>query len=226
MIKTRRRVKRPYSSPLRDDQARETSQAIVDAAAALFAEKGYAAVSVDAIASAAGVSRATVFTSVGGKPALLKAAYAAAFGRAAGDPGQAMPLVERPRSRAVRAEPTARGYIDAYSALAASIHHHLSGIHRALVEAAAADGEARELMERVLAERRRGADTIVADVRARAPLREGLDLVRAADAVWALIDPTWFHMLVHDRGWTEEQFREWLAHALASELLGDRAKKR
>lgn len=226
MTKPRRRVKRPYSSPLRDDQARETSQAIVDAAAALFAEKGYAAASVDAIAATAGVSRATVFTSVGGKPALLKAAYAAAFGRAAGDAGQAMPLVERPRSRSVRAEPTARGYLEAYSALATSIHHHLAGIHRALVEAAAADGEARQLMERVLAERRRGAETVVGDVCARAPLREGLDLARAADAVWALIDPTWFLLLVHDRGWSEEQFREWLAHALDSELLGGRARRR
>ena len=48
-------VKRPYSSPLRAGQARLTREAIVDAAARLFSEKGYAAVSLDDIAEAAGV---------------------------------------------------------------------------------------------------------------------------------------------------------------------------
>jgi AcrR family transcriptional regulator len=72
---TRAVKRRRYESPLRADQASGTSQSIVDAAAALFSENGYAAVSVDAIAKVAGVSRATVFTSVGGKPALLKAAF-------------------------------------------------------------------------------------------------------------------------------------------------------
>src|SRR5882757_3375226 len=99
--------RRRYASPLRADQAHVTSRAIVDAAAALFTEHGYAAVSLDAIAKVAGVSRATVFTSVGGKPALLKAAFRLAFGRAAGAPDDAMPLYERPRSLEVRAIPSA-----------------------------------------------------------------------------------------------------------------------
>ena len=91
--------RRPYDSALRADQAHQTRGAIVDAAAALFAEKGYAAVSVDAVADGAGVSRATVFNSVGGKPALLGEAFRLAFGRAAGASDVSMPLVERPRSR-------------------------------------------------------------------------------------------------------------------------------
>ena len=217
--RSRAPAKRGYTSPLREDQARATSKAIVDAAAALFAG-GYASVSIDAIAAAAGVSRATVFTSVGGKPALLKAAYAAAFGRAAGAEDQAMPLYERPRSRLIRAETTVRGYLRGYAGLAAAIGRHLARIHLALCEAAASDEEARELLERLLAERRRGADTIVADVRARhGRLRPKLDLTRAADAVWVLMDPTWFHMLVNQRGWDEEHFTEWLAHAIEAELI-------
>src|SRR5438552_18019800 len=118
LTKKGRRVKREYTSPLREDQAKATRRAIVGAAAALFAEKGYAAASVDAVAEAAGVSRATVFTSVGGKPVLLQEAYAAAFGQAAGDPDEDKPLVERPRSRAVRAEPTLEGYLRGYADIA------------------------------------------------------------------------------------------------------------
>ena len=66
--------KRPYQSALRDEQARTTRRAIVEAGAALFVERGYAGTTVDAIAERAGVSRKTVFTSVGGKVGLLKLA--------------------------------------------------------------------------------------------------------------------------------------------------------
>ena len=52
---------RSYSSTLRADQARRTRRRIVDAAAELFAEHGYAGTTIDAIATAAGVSRKTVF---------------------------------------------------------------------------------------------------------------------------------------------------------------------
>src|SRR4051794_22963053 len=114
---TRPVKRRRYTSPLRETHAQQTSVAIVDAAIALFSEKGYVAVSLDAIAEAAGVSRATVFTSVGGKPAVLKAAFRAAFGRAAGAADQPMPLVDRPRSREVRARPTAAAYLAGYTAL-------------------------------------------------------------------------------------------------------------
>ena len=108
-MKTTKRVKRTYRSSLREDQAGATRLVIIAAAAELFARDGYAAVSMDAIAEAAGVSRPTIFNSVGGKATLLKEAYAAAFGQAAGSQDQAMPLVERPRSRRVRSEPTALG---------------------------------------------------------------------------------------------------------------------
>jgi AcrR family transcriptional regulator len=65
----------PVRYPLRADRARRTHQALVAAAAELFASAGYAATTIDAIAQRAGVGRATVFTSVpGGKPQLLKEA--------------------------------------------------------------------------------------------------------------------------------------------------------
>ena len=64
-------VKRGYASPLRTAQAQATRRRIVAAAADLFVTSGFAGTSVDAIAEAAGVSRKTVFTTVGGKTELL-----------------------------------------------------------------------------------------------------------------------------------------------------------
>jgi|SRR5450432_3442447 len=211
---------RRYDSPLRADHASVTSRAIVDAAAALFSERGYAAVSVDAIAKAAGVSRATVFTSVGGKPALLKAAFRVAFGRAAGAADVAMPLTERPRSREVRSRPTARGYLSGYAGVCTSLHSHMAGVYEAIREGAHGDTAVKELWLEVNRERRQGAATIVADVKARSALRAGLDESDAADAVWVLNDPVHFYMLVISRGWSQEKFQEWLTRALEAELLG------
>jgi AcrR family transcriptional regulator len=216
----RRPVKRPYRSSLRDTQAQCTSQAIVAAAAALFSEKGYAAVSLDAVAAAAGVSRATVFTSVGGKPALVKAAFRAAFGRAAGAENVSMPLVERPRSREIRARPTAAGYLSGYAGLCTSLLSHMARVYEAIREGARSEPEVAALWAEVNDERRRGAATIVADVKARAKLRAGLDEKAAADVVWVLNDPVHFDMLVRGRGWSEEQFQAWLTRALTAELLG------
>src|SRR3954453_199790 len=67
-------VRRPYHSTLRADQARATRRAVVSAARDLFVELGWSGTTIDAVAAHAGVSRKTVFTSVGGKAALLKLA--------------------------------------------------------------------------------------------------------------------------------------------------------
>ena len=75
MVNKSDRVKRAYDSRLRLERADATRLAIAAAAGRLFAERGYAATSIEEIAAAAGVGRATVFTSVGGKPELLKEAY-------------------------------------------------------------------------------------------------------------------------------------------------------
>jgi AcrR family transcriptional regulator len=66
-------VVRGYRSPVRARHAEDTRRSIVAAAAALFAEQGYARTSVAAIAAAAGVAVNTVYTSVGSKAALVMA---------------------------------------------------------------------------------------------------------------------------------------------------------
>src|SRR5258705_11288988 len=90
------RVKRAYDSRLRRERAEATRLAIAAAAGRLFAERGYAATSIEEIAAAAGVGRATVFSSFGGKPELLNEAYRLAVRR---PPNANRPLGQQPRSR-------------------------------------------------------------------------------------------------------------------------------
>ncbi len=208
-------VKRGYRSPLRQAQAASTRLSILRAAGRLFIEHGYVPTSIDAIAEAAGVSRATVFNSVGGKGAILKAAYDVTL---VGDDAP-VALPDRPESRAVMARTDPADFLDGYAGIIVDVHGRLAPIHEAIRGAASADPEAREVWETVVAERLRGARNVVAGVQSRGGLREGLDPVAAADAVWVLNDPGLYNLLVNQRGWAPSAFRDWLSAALRWQLM-------
>jgi AcrR family transcriptional regulator len=207
-------VKRSYQSSLRGAQAQSTREAVIAAAGRLFAERGYAATSIEEIAAAAGVSRATVFTSVGGKSKLLKTALDVAI---VGD-DEPIPLPDRPRSRAIRAEPDPRKYLALYAELVTEIDGRLAGIHEAVRGAAGADRDARALWETHLAQHRQGAANVIGDLARKGGIRKDLDPETAADIVW-LLGPGTYQMLVHRRGWSPDRFREWLTETYITQLL-------
>ncbi len=209
-------VKREYRSPLREASARATRTAIIGAATRLFVEQGYAATSVYAIAEAAGVSRATVFATFGGKAVLLKAAYDVAL---AGD-DEPIPLPERPRSKAVQAEPDPARLLEGYAEILTDISGRLAPIYEAVRGGASADPEAREVWEKIQTERRIGGTNVVKLITARQALRKDLDRESAGDLVWVLNDPGLYFMLVHRRRWSAARFQAWLAQTLKTQLLG------
>jgi AcrR family transcriptional regulator len=215
IVNRRSTVKRRYQSPLRRAQAQSTRLTIINAAARLFTERGYVGTSMDDIAAAAGVSRATVFSSVGGKAAILKGAYDTAI---VGD-DEPVPLPQRPWAIAVRNEPDPRRMIDAYAAMITDVSGRVAPIYEAMHGAAGADPEVRELWDAMRTERRGGAAGFVGFIVARHALRTGVDRKRAGDVVWALIDPSMYHLLVTEMAWTPSQFRSWLADTLAGQLL-------
>ncbi|SRR5713226_7794013 len=217
-MNSRDKVKRRYQSTLRGAQAQSTREVIINAATRLFVEQGYATTSIEEIAEAAGVSRATVFTSVGGKPTLLKAALDVAI---VGD-DEPVALPDRPRSLAIRAEPDPRRYLTLYCELVTEMGNRLAGIYEAVRGAAGADPDARQLWESHLAQRRQGAANVVSDVlRKGGRLRRGVDQKAAADIVWLLNDPGLYHLLVHVRGWAPDHYRGWLAETMTRQLLPD-----
>ena len=67
-----KQVKRSYDATRRAEAAARTRQSILEAARTLFAENGYSATSMAAIAQAAGVALDTVYASAGRKPALVR----------------------------------------------------------------------------------------------------------------------------------------------------------
>ncbi|MFA7324270.1 MAG: helix-turn-helix domain-containing protein, partial [Candidatus Nanopelagicales bacterium] len=63
---------RSYASPLRAESAQRTRRAVLEAARELFLSAGYVQTTIEQIADRAGVSRPTVFSSVGNKATVLK----------------------------------------------------------------------------------------------------------------------------------------------------------
>jgi AcrR family transcriptional regulator len=206
---------RTYDSPLRRAQAAATRRKVIDAATRLFVEKGFVATSIDDIARAAEVSRATVFTSVGGKATLLKTAYDVAL---VGD-DEPVPMPQRPWARGVRAATTAEGMLDAYADLALVLAGRVGGITDAIRGAAAADPEVLQVWRKIQDERRVGAGNIVRFAIERGGIREGLDPEAAADVVWLINDPSLYVRLVTERGWQPAAYRDWVAATLKRQLL-------
>ncbi|BAK34335.1 putative TetR family transcriptional regulator [Microlunatus phosphovorus NM-1] len=208
--------KRSYVSTLRDAQARQTRRQVVAAAGRLFAGQGFAATTIEAIAAEAGVSRKTVFTSVGNKVALLKLAYDYAMA----EDDEPVPMVERSGLQVVIAEPDPYQQMKLYAAFVTETGARTSALWLALRGAAEVDPEARELYTRWEQERldsmRSGPVPVFVE---RGVLRPDVTPDEAAVIFWMLIDPALYHRLVLQAGWSAERFQSWLYEQFVNQVL-------
>ena len=211
--------KRSYTSAVRDSQARQTRRQIVAAAGRLYAEQGFAATTIDAIAAEAGVSRKTVFTSVGGKVALLKLAYDYAL---AGD-DEPVPMIEREGLQAIMAEPDPQEQMRMFAEFVTGMGERISALWLALRGAAEVDEEARELYTRWDRQRHDGMHSgPVHDLLAKDAVRPDINPDEAAAILWVLTDPALYHRLVVEAGWARDRFRAWLFEAFQTQILAPR----
>ena len=209
-------VKRAYSSDLRADQARRTRWQIVAAAGELFEELGYAGTTIDAIAERAGVSRKTVFTSVGNKVELLHKAYDFA---ASGD-DEPRNLIERPALQAVIAQENPWVQLGMYVDVVVDMLGRATKLWLVLRAAAEVDDAAHELYTRWERERREAMlHGPVPGFVARGVLRKGLDAEQAADLLWTFNDPALYDRLVLRAGWTVEHYAAWLRETMLAQVL-------
>jgi AcrR family transcriptional regulator len=203
--------RRSYRSPLRADRAHATRTRILAAARAEFLRSGYGATTMRALAQAAGVSVARLEQAFGTKALLLQAAIAYAI---RGDAGQ-VPMLERDWAARAAAEPELAVFLERVAEQLAGSAERSAGLIAAALEGAAQDATLGGLAARLRAQRRESAGWIVAGVRARAPLRPGVDPERAIDTVWLLMDPRTFIEATQARAWTSGHFARWFADAVA-----------
>jgi AcrR family transcriptional regulator len=208
-------ARRPYHSTLREEQARATRRAVVDAARDLFVELGWSRTTIDAVAARAGVSRKTVFAAVGGKAALLKLALDWAL---VGD-DEPVPLSGRQVIAELEQLTAPRELIARWARFVAELEERAAPLAHVLVVAADADPEAAEV--HAVSERNRlgGAEFIVARLVAADGLRRGLTAERAVAAALVLMDPAAHRTLVAEHGWSRAEYADWVERAAVAELL-------
>lgn len=210
-------VRRPYHSTLREEQARATRRAVVEAAHDLFVELGWSRTTIDAVAARAGVSRKTVFNAVGGKAALLKLALDWAL---VGD-DEPVPLAERPIMAELERLADPHEIVAHWARFIADLEERVAPLAAVLAVAADVDPEAAEVHATSEANRLRGAHFVVARLTAGGGLREGLTTERAVAAALVLMDPAIHRTLVAEHGWPRTEYAAWIERAAVAELLGE-----
>jgi AcrR family transcriptional regulator len=208
-------VKRRYESVHRQQQARLTRRAILDAAAALFFDPGYAATPLTAIAAKSGVAIQTVYKIFGSKKALLSALVDVTV---AGDDEPA-PLAARPFVADIRALTEARDKLARYAVHLAETHARQTQIMLALAGAATADPDAAAIWRKNLDERRHAMTMFAAELASTGQLRPDHTVETAADVLWLAMDVRNYDWLVRERGWPPERFRRWYVDTVAAAIL-------
>jgi len=203
-------------APRRPGQARTrlARRAVVEAARALFAERGYQATTIDAVSDHADVPPATVYRLFSSKLGILKAMLDVSI---AGD-DQPLSLPERPEITALTTERDSAALIARFAGVTAAINGRASDVFRILASAADSDPAAAELHADLQRQRDRGQGQIARALARAGALRPGLRERDAADLIHALMSPELYRLLVIDRGWSPARYERWLAQTLADQL--------
>ncbi|HET6869632.1 MAG TPA: helix-turn-helix domain-containing protein [Solirubrobacteraceae bacterium] len=208
---------RRYDSPLRREQAAGTRRQILAAAKELFERDGYAATSMAAIASTAGVSLKTVYLVFDTKSGLLRALWHLLL-RGEED---SVPVGEQDWYQEVLDEPDPERQLRLNARNSLVVKTRAGAILEVIRDAASADPEIAALWGRIQTEfhaNQRGIVQSIADKHALAP---GLDVATASDILWALNHPTLYSLLAGERHWTTKRYERWLADLFCAQLLGD-----
>jgi AcrR family transcriptional regulator len=201
--------RRPYKSLVRQRQAHDTRRRIVEAARRLLQRDGYAGMTIDAIAQQAQVSAQSVYAIFKSKTGILIELL---------DESMFGPEYEEVVRQTLKAsDPKAR------LRLAAGVAKQIRSAQSAAFDLMRGSGviapelaKLEQQRERLRYEKEEGMITFLRD---RGRLRPGLNHKTARDIFWMLTGGDVYRMLVCERGWSPEEYQNWLADTLVHLLL-------
>jgi AcrR family transcriptional regulator len=196
-------------------QAAATRARIVDAAGRLFAERGYGATTIDAVATEADVAVETVYARFKNKRNLLDAYLDVSI---VGD-ADPVPLLDRPHVQAVRAAADQREQLRLLAQVMRGVLERNASVHAVLRTAIAVEPDLDVLVTKDDDRRKATHRAFVEILKSRGPLRDGLTVGDAVDTMSALANPDTYAYLSRRRGWTPARIERWLATNLALVLL-------
>ena len=167
------------------------------------------------MAAEAGVAVQTVYSSVGGKAALLKAVFDTTI---VGD-DEPVPVSGRPEIARVSAETDARRKLELFARYVSGVHLRLSPLVPVLQAAADADEDAARLWDGLHTGRYQGMTEFATNLKEQRLLRRGMTVERAAAVLAAHIDVINWQNLVQRQGFTTREFEAWLVDVTAAAVL-------
>ena len=212
-VKPRRR----YDATQRRAQSRAARRIVLATAGQMFAERGYQRTSMKDIAAGAGVSVETVYGYFGTKAGLLKELLDVTV---AGDDAP-VSVPDRAPVQAVRAAPDGRAKLGHYAAFLATVQARLVPLFLVIRGAAGADQDAADLWAGLGAQRLAGMTMLAEHLAESGVLASGRSVEEARDELWALGAVEVYELLVGQRGWSPERYRDWLVDVWADRLLAE-----
>ena len=207
--------RRSYDGMGGQARTRLARAAVVEAARALFLERGYAATTIEAISDLSDVPPATVYRLFSSKLGILRALLDVSI---AGD-DEAVALADRPHVRALLTDPDPKNQLSGFAGITGGIMSRAEPVHRILVSAAGSDPDAAALLAAQTRHRQQGQARIARSLARAGALRPKLRERDAADIIHALMSPEVYRLLVCDRGWPPERYEQWLKDILIDQLL-------
>ena len=196
-------VRRRYHSPLREQRAKQTREAVLAAATRLFTTQGWAATGMRDIAREAGTATETLYSYFPSKTALLRTVIDVAV---VGDETP-VPLAERPEFTAL-AEGSRAERVAASARLVTDVQARTAGLAKVLREAAYGDEAIAEMLDATRARQRVDTEGALRLVLGRDPE------AREIDSVWAVVSIEVYLLLVEVRGWSVQDYESWLIETL------------
>ena len=209
------RSKRLYRSTKRQAQAVETRHQIVEGARKLFIERGYTGATIEAIAQEAGVAPETIYATFGSKRSILARLIDVSVG---GD-DKPIPLLQRPGPQSVLQEQDPCRQVQLFAQDITVILERVAPVFEIMRLAAMSEPDIAILLHKLLKARLHNMEIFIHHLVEHGPLREGVDERSAAETVWTITSPEVFRLLTGERGWTKQQYIDWLAGTLIRLLL-------
>ena len=201
-------VKRAYKSDNREAAAGRTRVKVLEAGKHLFSRKGIDATTIAQIAERAGVSEATVYSVVKSKAGLLHALmHEAMFGPRFQDAQERLAGVTDPVERIALTAHVARAIYEGES----------TGISL-LMKASAFSPELRKTQQAFEVLRRDMQRERIDALFKAGRARSGLNKATASTLLWMFTSRDIYHKLVHESGWSPDEYQEWLKRTLLESL--------
>jgi len=213
MSKPKRR--RAYDASGRQRRALENQERVLDAARRLFAERGYAETTLEAVASEAGVSLPTLYATFQSKRGVLSGVM---HRLVSGQPGSP-PLLQTAGPRAVGSEPDPRRALHLLVIDLTGVQERVIPIYEVMKNAARTEPEIAQQLAGMQEYRFKNLETFAVRLAELKALRPGLTVEDASRTLWAIASPEVRRMLLAVEGWTPERYRAWLEQTLAAALL-------